>query len=153
MELKQLDLELMEWFNGSNLESKQHEALQLLTVTDAQWPHLAMISMGEVIAVSPSCLRLALWQGTQTSMNMMETGKATLIAVQGQRLLHVRLEVRLLPELAEAVHPRDRYECAILQLRIDQAPYAEITSGITFQLKDQIGALARWTETIEDLKK
>ena len=153
MELKQLDAELMEWLGGSDLEGKQHEAMQLLTVTDKQWPHLAMISVGEVIAMSPSSLRLALWQGTQTSMNMMETGKATLIAVHGQRLLHIRLEVRLLPALVDTIHPRDRYECNILHIRIDQAPYAEITSGITFQLKDQAGALVRWMATIEDLKK
>ncbi|WP_366289023.1 pyridoxamine 5'-phosphate oxidase family protein [Paenibacillus sp. AN1007] len=153
MEMDQLDAALLEWFSGSNLESKQHEAMQLLTVTDGQWPHLAMVSMGEVVAMSPSRLRLALWQGTQTSMNMMETGKAALIAVHGQRLLHVRLEVRLLPELADAVHPRDRYECNILHIRVDQAPYAEITSGITFQLKDTNGALARWAAAIEDLKK
>lgn len=152
MEIKQLDAKLMEWLSGSDLENKQHEAMQLLTVTDGQWPHLAMISMGEVIAISPSCLRLALWQGTQTSMNMMETGKATLIAVHGQRILHVRLEVRLLPELVDSIHPRDRYECNILHIRIDQAPYAEITSGIMFQLKDQAGALARWTSTIKDLR-
>ncbi|MCP1134713.1 pyridoxamine 5'-phosphate oxidase family protein [Paenibacillus polysaccharolyticus] len=153
MEIRQLDAELLEWLGGSDLESKQHEAMQLLTVTGGQWPHLAMISMGEVIAISPDCLRLALWQGTQTSMNMMETGKATLIAVHGQRILHIRLEVRLLPELGDTIHPRDRYECNILHIRIDQAPYAEITSGITFQLKDQTGALARWNATIEDLRK
>lgn len=153
MGMDQLDAALLEWFSGSNLESKQHEAMQLLTVTDGQWPHLAMVSMGEVVAMSPSRLRLALWQGTQTSMNMMETGKATLIAVHGQRLLHVRLEVRLLPELADAVQPRDRYECNILHIRVDQAPYAEITSGITFQLKDTNEALTRWAAAIEDLKK
>lgn len=153
MHIDQLDTELMEWMNGSRLETKQHEAMQLLTVTGGQWAHTAMISMGEVLAISPSCLRLALWQGTQTSINMMETGKATLIAIHGQRLLHIRLEVRLLPELAKAVHPRDRYEGNIQHIRIDEAPYAEITSGITFQLKDPASALGRWAATIEDLKK
>ncbi|MBR2566613.1 MAG: pyridoxamine 5'-phosphate oxidase family protein [Paenibacillus sp.] len=153
MEIAQLDAELLEWFSGSDLENKQHEAMQLLTVTDGQWPHVAMISMGEVVALSPNGLRLALWRGTQTSMNMMETGKATLIAIYGQRLLHIRLEVQLLPELTNAVHPRDRYECKIRHIRIDQAPYAEITSGITFQLKDETATLIRWVDTIEELKK
>lgn len=153
MEIAQLDAELLEWFSGNDLENKQHEAMQLLTVTDGQWPHVAMISMGEVVALSPNGLRLALWRGTQTSMNMMETGKATLIAIHGQRLLHIRLEVQLLPELTNAVHPRDRYECKIRHIRIDQAPYAEITSGITFQLKDETATLIRWVDTIEELKK
>lgn len=99
MIIEELDVELMEWLSGTNLEHKQHEAMQLLTVSEDQWPHQAMISMGEVIAISPRQLRLALWQGTQTSMNMSKTGKATLIAVQGHRLLHIRIEVELLPEM------------------------------------------------------
>lgn len=153
MIIEELDAELMEWLSGTNLEHKQHEAMQLLTVSDDQWSHQAMISMGEVIAINPNQLRLALWQGTQTSMNMSKTGKATLIAVQGHRLLHIRIEVERLPEIRGAVHPRDRFEAQVLQVRLDQAPYAEITSGITFQLKDELGAITRWKETIEELRK
>lgn len=153
MIVQQLDAELMEWLSGTNLEHKQHEAMQLLTGSEEEWPHQAMISMGEVIALSPQQLRLALWQGTKTSMNMRETGKATLIAVHEQRLLHIRLEVNLLPEIKGAVHPRDRFEARVIQVRVDQAPYAEITSGITFQLKDAPGTITRWKETIEELRK
>ncbi|WP_243391462.1 pyridoxamine 5'-phosphate oxidase family protein [Paenibacillus sp. GM1FR] len=153
MIIEELDAELMEWLSGTNLEHKQHEAMQLLTVSEDQWPHQAMISMGEVIAINPHQLRLALWQGTQTSMNMSKTGKATLIAVQGHRLLHIRIEVERLPEIRGAVHPRDRFEAQVLQVRVDHAPYAEITSGITFQLKDELGAITRWKETIEELRK
>ncbi|MBD8838135.1 pyridoxamine 5'-phosphate oxidase family protein [Paenibacillus sp. CFBP 13594] len=153
MIIEELDAELMEWLSGTNLEHKQHEAMQLLTVSEDQWPHQAMISMGEVIAINPQQLRLALWPGTQTSMNMSNTGKATLITVQGHRLLHIRIEVERLPEIEGAVHPRDRFEAQVLQVRVDHAPYAEITSGITFQLKDELGAITRWKETIEELRK
>ncbi|MGN7412129.1 pyridoxamine 5'-phosphate oxidase family protein [Paenibacillus sp. SAF-068] len=153
MIIEEMDAELMEWLSGTNLEHKQHEAMQLLTVSEDRWPHQAMISMGEVIALNPHKLRLALWQRTQTSMNMSKTGKATLIAVQGQRLLHIRIEAERLPEMKGAVHPRDRFEAQVLHVRVDHAPYAEITSGITFQLKDELGAIARWKETIEELRK
>ena len=61
MIIEELDAELMEWLSGTNLEHKQHEAMQLLTVSEDQWPHQAMISMGEVIAINPHQLRLALW--------------------------------------------------------------------------------------------
>ncbi|KAF4325359.1 hypothetical protein G195_001009 [Phytophthora kernoviae 00238/432] len=143
----------MEWFNGENLEKKQHEAMQLLTVSEDGWPHQAMISMGEVIAVTPNLLRLALWPGTQTSMNMSRTGKATLIAVHQQSLLSIRLDVTSLLALREPVHPRDRFEAQVINIRVDHAPYAEITSGITFQLKDESGAITRWRETIEELRQ
>ncbi|MDK8188495.1 pyridoxamine 5'-phosphate oxidase family protein [Paenibacillus sp. UMB7766-LJ446] len=153
MNLTQLGPEWMEWFNGENLEKKQHDAMQLLTVSGGEWPHQAMISMGEVIAVTPSLLRLALWPGTQTSMNMSRTGKATLIAVHQQSLLSIRLDVTSLPALREAAHPRDRFEAQVINIRVDHAPYAEITSGITFQLKDESGAITRWRETIEELRQ
>ncbi|KOY13369.1 hypothetical protein [Paenibacillus xylanivorans] len=153
MNLTQLGPEWMKWFNGENLEQKQHEAMQLLTVSEDGWPHQAMVSMGEVIAVTPNLMRLALWSGTQTSMNMSRTGKATLIAVYQQSLLSIRLDVTLLPALMEAVHPRDRFEAQVINIRVDHAPYAEITSGITFQLKDESGAITRWGETIEELRQ
>ncbi|MGW7160449.1 hypothetical protein [Paenibacillus sp. LK1] len=153
MNVTQLSTEWMEWFNGQDLEQKQHEAMQLLTVSEDGWPHQAMISMGEVIAIAPNLLRLALWPGTQTSMNMSRTGKATLIAVLQQSLLSIRLDVTSLPQLMEAVHPRDRFEAQVLNIRVDHAPYAEITSGITFQLKDESGAITRWRETIEELRQ
>lgn len=76
-----------------------------------------------------------------------------MIAVQGQRLLHIRIEVEQMPEMKGAVHPRDRFEAQVLHVRVDHAPYAEITSGITFQLKDEAGAITRWKETIEELRK
>ncbi|MEC0127964.1 hypothetical protein [Paenibacillus pabuli] len=153
MNVPKLDAKWLEWLSGDHLEQKQHEAMQLLTVSEDAWPHQAMISMGEVIAISPTRLRLALWQGTQTSMNMSRTGKATLIAVHEQSLLHIRLEVSPLSQIRETMVPRDRFEAEVVNVRVDQAPYAEITSGITFQLKDESEAMARWKETIQELRK
>lgn len=54
MIIAELDAELMEWLSGTNLEHKQHEAMQLLTVSEDQWPHQAMISMGSNCVKSES---------------------------------------------------------------------------------------------------
>ncbi|MEK4435158.1 pyridoxamine 5'-phosphate oxidase family protein [Paenibacillus sp. FSL K6-2862] len=150
---KHLNPEFVEWLSGDQLEEKQHEAMQLLTVAEDGWPHQAMISVGEILAMDPDTLRLALWPGTQTSMNMNRTGKATLIAVHEHKLLYVRLEIRALPPLKEAIHPRDRYEAQVADVRVDHAPYAEITTGITFQLKDEAASISRWKETIAELRQ
>lgn len=66
-------------FNGQNLSEKQHEAFMLLTVTEQNWPHTAMISAGEIIALSPTSLRLGLWGNTTTTRNIIRTGQATLV--------------------------------------------------------------------------
>ncbi|MEO2204168.1 pyridoxamine 5'-phosphate oxidase family protein [Paenibacillus pabuli] len=150
---KHLDPELVDWLSGNQLERKQHDAMQLLTMSEDGWPHQAMISVGEIIAINPDTLRFALWPGTQTSMNMNRTGKATLIAVHEHRLLYVRLEISALPPLKEAIHPRDRYEAHVAGVRVDRAPYADITTGITFQLKDEVASISRWKETIAELRQ
>ncbi|MGR6543114.1 pyridoxamine 5'-phosphate oxidase family protein [Paenibacillus tundrae] len=150
--ITELNPELMQWFDGQYLQLKKHEAMQLLTVSEDAWPHQAMISVGELVAISPTVLRIALWSGTQTSQNMERTGKATLIAIIDHQLLTIRLTLRALPPLLESVHPRDRYEGEIRSIRVDHAPYADITSGITFQLKDEPGTLKRWEETIAELR-
>ncbi|WP_145410090.1 pyridoxamine 5'-phosphate oxidase family protein [Paenibacillus xylanexedens] len=150
--ITELNLKLMRWFDGQHLQDKKHEAMQLLTVSEDAWPHQAMISVGELVAISPTILRLALWSGTQTSKNMERTGKATLIAIVDHQLLTIRLALRTLPPIAESVHPRDRYEGEITSIRVDHAPYADITSGITYQLNDEPGTLKRWEETIAELR-
>lgn len=150
---KHLDPKFVEWLSGNQLEEKQHDAMQLLTVSEEGWPHQAMISVGEIIAMNPDTLRLALWPGTQTSMNMNRTGKATLIAVHEHQLMYVRLEIVALPPLKEAIHPRDRYEAHVASVRVDRAPYADITTGITFQLKEEVASIARWKETIAELRQ
>ncbi|MNP57180.1 hypothetical protein D3C76_1519810 [compost metagenome] len=65
----------------------------------------------------------------------------------------MRLEIRALPPLKEAIHPRDRYEAQVADVRVDHAPYAEITTGITFQLKDKAASISRWKETIAELRQ
>ena len=43
---KHLNTAFVEWLSGDQLEEKQHDAMQLLTVSEDGWPHQAMISVG-----------------------------------------------------------------------------------------------------------
>lgn len=153
MIMDELNFELVEWLNGRNLEDKQHEAMQLLTVSPEGWAHQAMVSVGEVVALGPDRIRLALWPGTQTSQNMHRTGKAGLVLVLNGELIHIKLEVEPLPPLEDARHPRDRFEAKITQVKVDAAPYAVLTSGITFDLKNVDEGVSRWKETVEELRQ
>lgn len=47
----ELSDDLFELLNGEHLERKQHEAMFLMTVTEDGWPHNAMVSVGEVVAI------------------------------------------------------------------------------------------------------
>ncbi|MDM5199027.1 pyridoxamine 5'-phosphate oxidase family protein [Fictibacillus enclensis] len=146
----ELSDELFELLNGENLENKQHEAMLLMTVTEDGWPHNAMVSAGEVVALDKEKLRLALWPGTTTTKNCIRTRKATLVAVYKGRVHYTRLALSPLGILEGTKHPLERFSAKIEFYKEDQAKYADITSGIQISLKDPSAVLTRWKETIQE---
>ncbi|SMF91619.1 hypothetical protein SAMN05661091_5514 [Paenibacillus uliginis N3/975] len=149
----EISTSLYELLNGLNLEDKQHEAMMLLTVTEDQWPHTAMVSVGEVVALDTKRLRLALWPGTITAGNIVRSGQATLVAIHDGVAHYVRLRLSRLPELPLARHPRERFTAKVVAVREDTAKYADINSGVTITLKDPVDVLNRWRETILELQE
>ncbi|MCM3783056.1 pyridoxamine 5'-phosphate oxidase family protein [Neobacillus mesonae] len=144
---------LLKLFSGESLQDKQNEAMILQSVTSEGWPHTAMISVGEIVAMDEYTLRLALWTGTMTSGNLIRSGKAELVVVYEGQVYYLKLLVEELPPLVSAKHARDRFSAHIHSLKIDHAKYAHIKSGIQVQLIDSQSVIARWDETVEELKK
>ncbi|WP_433945144.1 pyridoxamine 5'-phosphate oxidase family protein [Paenibacillus sp. SN-8-1] len=148
---QELAPELYELLNGQDLSSKQQEALVLMTVSEDGWPHTAMISVGEIVAVSRGLLRLGLWPGTVTTGNILRTGKATLVAFYEGKAFYTRLQLRPLSELTGAKHPRQRFEAEVISCKADIAKYADIVSGVQIVLHDPEAVVTRWEETVEEL--
>ncbi|WP_025718040.1 pyridoxamine 5'-phosphate oxidase family protein [Paenibacillus sp. 1-18] len=151
MQIPRIGKELFTLLNGKALENKQHEAMMLLTVTEDQWPHVAMISVGEIVALDEGNLRLALWPGTTTTGNMIRTGKATLAVFIGGKAHYVRLSLEHLPMLPGAKHVRERFAAQIFAAREDSAQYADIVTGVTIRLKEPEAVLDRWKDTVAEL--
>ncbi|MCP3746343.1 pyridoxamine 5'-phosphate oxidase family protein [Paenibacillus sp. A3M_27_13] len=151
MQTPRIGKELFTLLDGKVLEDKQHEAMMLLTVTEDQWPHIAMISVGEVVALDEGNLRLALWPGTTTTGNMIRTGKATLAVFTGGKAHYVRLSLEHLPALPEAKHVRERFAAHVFAAREDSAQYADILTGVTVRLKEPESVIHRWKETVAEL--
>ncbi|MFD1135449.1 pyridoxamine 5'-phosphate oxidase family protein [Paenibacillus urinalis] len=143
---------LLKLLDGEHLPSKQTEAFMLQTVTEDGWPHTAMISVGEIVAIDAYTLRLALWCGTTTSHNMLRSGKAELVIVYAERVYYLKMAVKPLAPLRSAKHERDRFTAHIHALKIDQAKYAHIEAGIRVQLIDPDSVVTRWMETVEELR-
>lgn len=70
----ELSLDVYELLNGQDLMDKQHEAMMLLTVSEDGWPHTAMISVGEIVAINLMELRIGLWPNTSTTDNIIRSG-------------------------------------------------------------------------------
>lgn len=148
-----LDDTLQALLDGTHLREKTQIAMTLHTVDEAGYPHQAMVSAGEVIAEAPDRLRIALWIGTNTTGNLLRDGKALLGVVHDGVSYTVRLQAEALPELAGARHPRARFIAHVLEIRADIAKYAVLTSGITIELNDPQAVVARWEETLEELRR
>ncbi|MBX9956791.1 pyridoxamine 5'-phosphate oxidase family protein [Peribacillus simplex] len=143
--------EIFDLLNGKELVNKQHEAMMLLTISEEGWPHTAMISVGEIVAVSRKELRIGLWPDTSTTANVIRTHKATLILFWKGKAQYIRLSLEKLKELPNVQYKRVRFHAQIVEAREDMAKYAEIRSGIKIDLKNPKEVVERWSETIEDL--
>jgi hypothetical protein len=143
--------EIFDLLNGKELVDKQHEAMMLLTISEVGWPHTAMISVGEIVAVSRKELRIGLWPDTSTTANVIRTHKATLVLFWKGKAHYIRLSLERLKELPNIQYKRVRFHAQIVEAREDMAKYAEIASGIKIDLKKPKEVVERWSETIEDL--
>lgn len=122
-------------------------AFQLVTVRPDGWPHLSMISVGEIVTRGDRGLRLALWPGSNTTANATETGRATLATVVDGVPYALRLSLSGPTRLVCATYGElAAFEADIQEVRADLAPYATVESGIRFRLREPSEVLPRWTE-------
>ncbi|TDL91726.1 pyridoxamine 5'-phosphate oxidase family protein [Vibrio vulnificus] len=145
--------EVFDLLNGKELADKQHEAMMLLTVSEDGWPHTAMISVGEIVAISSKELRIGLWPATSTTANIIRTHKATLVLFWKGKAHYIRLSIERLKELPTARYQRERMLAKVVSTREDVAKYADITSGIKIKLKNSKEVVERWDQTIEDMRQ
>ncbi len=135
---------LLPLVDGHDLRAASGHTFLLLTAAEGDWPHTAMLSAGEVLAVDGS-LRLALWPGSATTANLTENGRASLLCVVPPATYQLRLEARRLPDVSVTGRPRALFEAAIVEALEDTVAYANVTSGIHFELVDQAATLASWS--------
>ncbi|MCU7711344.1 pyridoxamine 5'-phosphate oxidase family protein [Priestia sp. JV24] len=140
-----------ELLNGQDLMHKQHEAMMLLTVGEDGWPHTAMISVGEIVAINRKELRIGLWPNTSTTNNIIRTSKATLVLIYKGKAHYIRFSLKRLKEMPTACYPRERFSARVVSSREDVAKYADITSGIKIELKNDKEVVERWHKTLEDI--
>jgi hypothetical protein len=119
----------------------------VLVVREDGWPHLAMVSAGELVALDGRRLRLALWPGSTAAARLAAGGPVTLSAVVDGTSYALRGSVR---RRGEVETPRSGrlacFDIAVEAVTADEAPYAVLESGVRFRLKDPSDTLARWSE-------
>lgn len=148
----ELPAELLRLLDGHDLEGGLGLTIQLVTKAEDGWPTVALLSVGEVLAVSPGELRLALWPGSSATANLGRDGQATLALVEGGAAWYIRIacEPVAVTRSGQMVHASFRAE--VRDVLRDAVAYARLAGGIAFELPDAPRVLERWRETIEALR-
>jgi hypothetical protein len=144
---------LLSRLDGRDLAGQAGETFVLSTVGERGWPHLAMLSAGELLAVSARNLRLALHAGSGTSANLTRTGQGTLMAVAEGGAITVRLRARPLGNHSVDGGELALFDAEVAELTEHRVGYAELVSGIRFRLAEPEPVLARWQRTHDALRE
>ena len=123
----------------------------LVTVGAEGWPHIALLSAGEVLILGQR-VRMALWQRSGATIDLDLSGRGLLYAVVGDDALGLRIACRRGPDLDAPGSGLATFECGVEEAFSDKVGYAELRSGITFTLNNPTRDLPRWQHTISALR-
>jgi len=112
-----------------------------------------MLSAGEVLVTGPRSLRLALWPRSASTANLARSPLATVALVHDGAGWYLRCRVVGRRELALSGGRRlAGFELATAEALEDRVPYAELTGGVGFRLREPDAVLAAWRETLAALR-
>ena len=135
-------------FGGTELEGKLHVSVLFATVDETGRPHLAFLSAGEVLALRPQRIGLALWPNSQSSANFRRVGYATLYGAADGSVWEADLRLR-----RDVARELACFDADVSDLKRHAAPYAHVDELISFTLHDPIATLNRWCKQIAQLRE
>jgi hypothetical protein len=140
-------------FAGIDLAAGIGETFLLLPVGEDGWPHMAMLSVGELLAADAGTLRAALWLHSTATRNLTREGRGLLALVQDGAGYYLRCQAVRGPDLDLGEDGRLAYfELKIQDVLEDAVSYAVLTSGMTFKLHQPDQVLRRWQRTVDALR-
>ena len=146
----QLPASLLPLLDGQNIPSKTGFALLMTSIDGRGFPHPALLSVGEVLAPSPTELRLALYANSSTSNNLRRSGAFTVSLAHGGMGYYVKATAR---ELPDALPGLAAFQAAVDEVLEDGEPIAQVTSGFTIQLTgDGSRVVNAWEQTVAALR-
>jgi hypothetical protein len=139
--------------DGSDLAGRSpFEVFQLLTTDEQCWPHMALLSVGELVAVDARTIRAGLWLHSSTSKNLSRDGRAVLATIANGNAYYVRLTARRGADLDLGAEGRLAYFVLdVDEVLEDATDYATLTSGMTFLLNHPEQVVPRWQHTVAAL--
>ena len=143
---------LVTHLNGLDLEGKSGDAIQIMTVDADGWPHLAQLSVGEILAVDPQRILFLTWPASTSSANLIRDGRIVLETVGCGAVWEIRLQARLLAE-NRTWQGLKAFSARVMSVTEHRAPYANVLRGLQFELIEPEHTHRRWREQINSLKR
>ena len=117
----------------------------LATLDPYGWPHPALVSYAEILALDAARLRLGLHAGSRPSRHLRESGRATLVFADGELCCYVKVEGLALPG-APSAPGLARFELVVHDVLEDRAEGEEagarLASGLTIDWRGDPAAVA-----------
>jgi hypothetical protein len=110
-----------------------------------------MLSVGEIVFRPDEGFRFCVFQQSGTAVNLMRDGRVTFSMALDEGIWELRLRATACgSEVAE--DSLALFKAKIDSARLHAAPYAEVTSGVTFSLHEPSAVLPRWQKQITALR-
>jgi hypothetical protein len=138
------------YLDGTNLLQKT-QALRLSTIDPDGWSHAALLSAGDMLILPSGRLRFVIFPDSTTTANLTRDGRLTVSLALDEGIWELRLKARRLAHTSPDV-PLAFFEAELESARLHRAPYAAVTSGITFALHEPDAVLPRWQRQIAALR-
>jgi Pyridoxamine 5'-phosphate oxidase len=147
---KAVPAQVARYLDGTDLLAKT-QAMRLSTVDAAGWPHASLLSAGDMLAMPSGRIRFVIFPQSATTANLARDGRVTLTLSLDGGMCELRLRARRLANFSSEV-PLAFFEAEFEAARVHVAPYATVTSGITFELREPQAVLPRWQRQIAALR-
>jgi hypothetical protein len=125
---------LLSCLRGPVSQAPLDGAIVLASVDPYGWPHPALVSYAEVLALDAGRVRLALHAGSRSSRHLRESGRATLVFADAELCCYVKVEAVALPETPRAPDLA-RFELVVKDVLEDRTEGEEagarLASGLT----------------------
>lgn len=139
--------------NGADLEEKVGHTFLLTACGPDGWPHLALLSVGEVLAFDATNVGLVLHEGTGTARSLRGSGQGLLVVIADGRACRMRLRVPVERDRRVGDDPSALFFAQVEQVAEDSVDYAYLLHGIEFALTDPDATVATWQAKLATLRE
>ncbi|HKC65339.1 MAG TPA: pyridoxamine 5'-phosphate oxidase family protein [Pyrinomonadaceae bacterium] len=152
----ELPYDLYERLQGDNLEAYADKVILISTVDGKGWPHPAMLSYFEVVALDRRNLRLATYKASGTTDNMRSNGLATISIIDERMAYYIKGSVtELKREMASTPH-NAKLNMHIEQVLKDEANEeyeagAYVSGGVTYRNPNRAAEMLKAREVLAEL--